>query len=153
MLSQILPRQIDNSYRGYKPALWILGLLLLLRTIISINSIFNGYSVASTADGIPLDSFTPAGAQTVVSLFALSAYSRLVMTLFGVLALVRYRSMVPLIFLVLLLDHLGRMVVLRALPITQIGDPPASFITLSLLALVIVGLAMSVRLRPRSTAD
>ena len=149
MLSQLLPRQVDNAYRGYAPGLWVLGLILLLRAIISVNSIFNGYSIA-TGDGMQLESFTSAGAQTAVSLFALSAFSRLVVTLLGVLILIRYRAMVPLFFVVLLVEHLGRAVVLKALPIPGVEGPPGSIITVALLALTAVGLILSVRLRPRA---
>lgn len=151
MFSQLLPRHIDNTYRGYAAGLWILGVLLLLRAIISVNSILNGYNIAA-GDGIPLESFTPAAVQTVVSLFALSAFSRLVTTLFGVLILFRYRAMVPLLFVVLLLEHVGRAAVLRALPIPGAAGPPGSIITVALLALTAIGLALSMRLHPRAAA-
>ena len=112
MFNQLLPQRIDNTYRGYRLALWLFGLLLVLKVVMSLNSIFNSYNVATTADGIPLDSFTPAGAQTAVSLFALSAFSRLVISLLGILALARYRAMVPLMLALLLLEHLGRTLIL-----------------------------------------
>lgn len=144
MLSQLFPQRIDNTYRGYKLALWLLGLLLLMRIAISLGSIFNGHTAASSADGIPLDTFTPAGAQTVLSLFALLGLSRLMLGLIGILALVRYRAMVPLMFVLLLLETLGRKLILQALPIPRTGAPPASTMNLVLLALMIVGLALSV---------
>ena len=59
MLNQILPRQADNTYRGYKVALGLFGLLVLMKAGISLGTIFNGYAAASSADGIPLDTFTP----------------------------------------------------------------------------------------------
>ena len=71
MLKRLLPERIDNAYHGYKVALWLFGLLVFMKMAISVNSIVNGYSVASTADGIPLDTFTPAAAQSIVTLFAL----------------------------------------------------------------------------------
>jgi hypothetical protein len=37
-----------------------------------------GYSAAKSADGIPLDTFTPAGAQAVVSLFAVWGLAQVV---------------------------------------------------------------------------
>jgi hypothetical protein len=55
MFNQILPRQVDNTYRGYKLALWLFGLLVLMKAGISLGTIFNGYTAASSADGIPLD--------------------------------------------------------------------------------------------------
>ena len=146
MFNQLLPPRIDNTYRGYTPALWIFGLLIFMRVVISLNSILNGRTVASTADGIPLDTFTPAGAQTVVSLFALLAFSRLVISLLGILALARYRAMVPLMLALLLLEHLGRTLILQVLPIPRTATPPGSTINLVLLALMVIGLALSVRL-------
>ncbi len=145
MFNQLLPKRIDNTYRGYTPALWIFGLLMGISVAISLNSILNGHTVASTADGIPLDTFTPAGAQTVVSLFALLGLSRLMIALLGIVALARYRAMVPLMFALLLLDHLSRRLILQLLPIPRAGTPPGSMVNLVLLALMVVGLALSVR--------
>ncbi len=152
MLNQLLPKRIDNTYRGYTPALWIFSLLMFMRIAISLNSILNGRTVASTADGIPLDTLTPAGAQTVVSLFALLGLSRLVISLLGILALARYRTMVPLLFALLLLEHLSRTLVLQVLPIPRAGTPPGSIVNLVLLVLMIVGLALSVRRQERLPA-
>ena len=58
MLNRLLPRQVDNTYRGYKLALWLFALVVLVKVAMSVNSIFNGHTVASSADGIPLDTFT-----------------------------------------------------------------------------------------------
>ena len=88
-MTTLLPRRADNDYRGYKAALWIFGLILLLRVVMSVNSIFNGYLVASSADGIPLDSYTPAGARAVVSLFATLGLSQLALCVVGILVLIR----------------------------------------------------------------
>jgi hypothetical protein len=70
MISRVLPQPIDNTYRGHRLALWLFGLLLFMKVAMSVNSIFNASSVASSADGIPLDTYTPAAARTIVSLFA-----------------------------------------------------------------------------------
>src|SRR5438034_4863438 len=101
MFNQILPRQVDNTYRGRKLALWLFGLLVLMKAGISLGTIFNGYTAAGSADGIPLDTFTPAGARAVVSLFALWGLSQLMICLLCVSVLVRYRAMVPFTFAVL----------------------------------------------------
>ena len=143
MLNQILPRQADNTYRGYKVALGLFGLLVLMKAGISLGTIFNGYAAASSADGIPLDTFTPAGARAVVSLFALWGLSQLMICLLCALVLVRYRPMVPLMFALLLLEHLSRKLILQIIPIDTTGAPPGYFINLGLLALMIGGLALS----------
>jgi hypothetical protein len=50
---------------------------VLMKGAISLGSIFNGYDAASSADGIPLATFTPTAAETVVTLFALLGLSQL----------------------------------------------------------------------------
>lgn len=109
----------------------------------SLNSIFNGRLVLSSADGIPLDTYTTAAAQTVVSLFALLGLSHLMICLLCVVVLLRYRSMIPLVFALLLLEQLSKKLLLHFLPIVRTGTPPASAINLGLLLLLSVGLAVS----------
>ena len=145
MFKQLFPQRVDNTYRGYKLALWFFALVVLMKVGMSLNSIFNGYFVASSADGIPLDTFTSAGAQTVVSLFAIWGLAQLVICLLCILVVVRYRSMIPFMFALLLLEHLSRKLILHFLPIAKTGTPPGFAVNLVLLALMIVGLALSLR--------
>lgn len=53
MVGRPFPERVDNTHRGHKLALWLFGLLLLVRGTMGINSIVNARSVATTADGIP----------------------------------------------------------------------------------------------------
>lgn len=149
MLARIFPARIDNDFRGPKLALWLFGIVVLMRVAIALGSIFNGYGAASGADGIPLDSFPPAASQTILSLFASLGLSRLMLGLLCVLALTRYRSMIPLLFLILLVEQLSRQAILYFLPVPREGSPPVSVINLVLLGFMVVGLALSLWPRPR----
>lgn len=139
----LFPRCADNDYSGYKAALWIFGLILLLRVMMSVNSIFNGLLVASSADGIPVDSYTPAGSRAVVSLFATLGLSQLALCVVGILVLIRYRSLIPFLFTLFLLEHLGRRLISHFLPVARIGQPPGIVVNFILLSLMVVGLALS----------
>ena len=143
MFDRLLPRSIDNTYRGFRVALWIFGALLLLRITMSVNCIFNGYSVATTADGIPLDSFTPAARQHVVYLFAAWGLAQLVISLIGVLAVIRYRSVVPFMFALLLIELLSRKLIGRFIPTVSSASAPAPYVNLTLLTLMVAGLVLS----------
>jgi hypothetical protein len=147
MLEQILPRAIDNTYRGRKAALWLFAAVVFAKTAMSLNSIFNGRYVAGRADGIALDSFTPAGAQAVVSLFAIWGLAHLAVCALCVIVLIRYRAMVPLMLSLLLVEHVARRVILWAMPIARTGTPPGLTVNLMLLALILAGLLLSVRSR------
>jgi hypothetical protein len=143
MFDQLFPRTIDNTYRGHTLALWLLALIVLMKVAMSLNSIFNGYLVASSADGIPLDTYPSAAAGTIVALFAILGLAHFMICLLCILVLVRYRSMIPFMFALLLLQHLGGRLILHFMPIVRTGTPPASVINLVLLTLMIVGLGLS----------
>lgn len=145
MFNQLLPQRIDNTYRGYKLALWFFALVVFVKAVQSLLSIFNGYSTAISADRIPLDTFTPASARTVVSLFALLGISHFMICLLCVLVLVRYRSMIPVMFTFLLLLYLSGRLILRFVPVVRTGTPPGFYVNLILLAVMIVGLTLSLR--------
>jgi hypothetical protein len=143
MLQQLLPPHIDNTFRGHRLALWLFGGLVFMKGAIGLGTMFNGRSTAMSADGIPLDTFTPAGAQAFVAVFAAWGLAQLTLNLLGVLALVRYRAMVPLMFTVLLLEHLSRKLILWFLPIARSESAPGFYINLVLVAVMIVGLVLS----------
>src|SRR5512146_601037 len=98
MLNPILPRSADNNYRGHKLALWLFALVVLMRVMMSLNSMLNGYYIAISADGIPLNTYPAAAAQAAVSLFALLGLAHFTICLLCVVVLARYRSLVPLMF-------------------------------------------------------
>lgn len=152
ILSRLFPTRIDNTYQGSKIALWILGLLIAVRTMQGVMILVNGYSIAQSADGIPLETYPAAAAQTIVALFTLSAVNRLVISLICVVVLVRYRRAVPLMFLMLLVTYAAGQLVGRVIPIVRVGQPPAVVMNLTLLGLTILGLVLSLWKRRRAPA-
>ena len=147
MFDKLFPPRIDNTYRGYKVALWLFGLVVGVRITQSVLVIFNGYSTAMGADGIPLDTYTPAAAQAVVALFAQGALSRLVISLLCLLILVRYRSAIPFMFGLLLLNYLASQLIFQFVPLVRTGTPPGLIVNFIMFALMIIGLALSLRSR------
>jgi hypothetical protein len=135
--------QANNEYHGSRTALWLFGFLILMKTAISLNCIFNGRVVASSADGIPLDTYALAVSQAVIYLFALWGVGQLVLCLLCLLVLFRYRAMTAVMLAMLLLDHIGRRLVLEFLPIVKSGSSPGSVVNLALLVLMIAALALS----------
>ena len=143
MFDHPFPKSFDNNYRGHKLALWLFGLFALLKSVIGVNSIINGREVMTGADGIPLDTYPTAAAQSFVALWALLGLSHIIIGLMCIFALIRYRSMVPFLFALLLLQHLGGRVILEYIPLVRAGAPPASVVNLIQLTLLVLGLALS----------
>ena len=142
-MSRILPQHLDNGYRGHVLAIWFYVPVLVMKTGIALGTIFNSRNAVQEADGIPLDSFGAGGAETVVALFAIWGLAQFVISVFGILALIRYRAMIPLMFTLLLLEHLARKWILTAHPVVTTGTPPGLYINYALLALMIAGLGLS----------
>jgi hypothetical protein len=61
----------------------------------------------TSADGLPLESYTAAGAQVVVSMYAMMGLYLVLLALQSVLVMTRYRSMIPYVYLLLLVEQLG----------------------------------------------
>lgn len=107
MLNEFLPQHADNAYHGHKLALWIFAVVIFMRVVMSLNSVLNARTTARYADGIPLHTYTPAAEQTTVSLFSLLGLYSFIICLLCILVLMRYRSLVPAMFALLLLQSLG----------------------------------------------
>ena len=123
MLEALLPPRLDDEYRGSRIALWLFALVVAIKSVQSLAIILNGYGTVRDADGIPLDSFTPAVAQTVVAVFAQGSLWRLFFCFLCGLALLRYRNAVPLMFALLSLNYLAAQLVLGFVPLPRVGAP------------------------------
>jgi len=145
MFDRLLPLRADNSYRGHKLALWLFAVVVFMKTSIGMGTIFNGRNAAVSADGIALDTFSTAGAQAFVSIFAAWGLAQATIGLLCIVALVRYRALVPFMFVLLLLEHLARKLIFFVMPVARIGEAPGFLINLALVALMVVGLLLSLR--------
>jgi hypothetical protein len=150
MFETLFPQTLDNTYRGYKAALWLFGLVVGVSITQSLAVIFNGYNTARDADGIPVGMYTTGAAQQMVAFFAQGSLWRLTLCLLGVLMLARYRSAIPLMFAMLLLNYVASQLAFHFVPLTRAGTPPGPYVNFALFILTIVGLVLSLRSRRAS---
>jgi hypothetical protein len=154
MIERLLPRQADKSFEGHRAALWLLGLFIGFKLVMSVNSILNTQSVAVGADGFALDSFGSNGARAVLMLFALTALGQLMLALVALLALVRYRTLVPLVYALLILEHVARRLIVQGYAVERAatGVPVGTIFFVGFLVVLGLGLALSLLPR-RNPAD
>jgi hypothetical protein len=153
MLDELLPKRLDNQYRGNTLALWLFGLVVTMKSTQSVAIILNGYSTARGADGIPLDSYTPAASQTVVAVFAQGSLWRLFFCVLCAIVLLRYRSAVPLMFALFALNYLAAQLVFKFVPLPHVGAPVGLLVNLILFLVMLVGLVLSLWRRGGSVAS
>ncbi|MGH6987163.1 MAG: hypothetical protein ACRED9_10050 [Caulobacteraceae bacterium] len=148
MVEKIFPKQFDNVYRGQWLGPGLFAFVIAVKALQSFGSLLNTREVMIAADGIPLGAFAPAAAREAIVMFALLGMYGLIVPLLGLLALIRYRAMVPLLILVLLATQLGGRLVNLAHPTTSAGasggTPFGFYINTGLILVTILALGLSI---------
>jgi len=143
VLNRIFPEHIDNHYRGHKLALWFFVPITFMKLAISLLHIFNADGGAQSISTIPLDSYSPGAAQNVIALFARVGLDQLFLGLIFVLVLIRYRAMIPLMYVLIVVQYIAHEGVVHMKPLALAGTSGASTPALVLMVLSICGLVLS----------
>ena len=139
LIKILLPEKIDNSVRGTRLPLFVLTLIALLSFARSCIHLLAPDGGAGSIAGMDLS----AGAQGIIFAFALWGSSQLLMALVQLVVVVRYRALVPLMYVLLILEILLRELVGRTRPVTFAHVPPGAIGNQVLLPLAVVMLVIS----------
>ena len=140
ILEILLPAKADNTLRGSK---WPLYLFILVAVIGAVRSCIHIFSPDGGAGSIAGMDMAVTGANEVIFAFALWGSAQLIYALLQWLVILRYRSLVPLMWLVQFLETLGRMLVGRIKPVTFAHTPPGAYQNYIYLALAALMLGLS----------
>ena len=138
MLNRIFPERIDNHYRGHKFALWVFVPLTFMQIAISLVHIFYTDGGAQSISTIPLDTYATGAAQNVIALL-----DQLLLGLLFVLVLFRYRAMIPLMYVLIVVHYIAEEGIVYMKPLALAGTSGASTPALVLTVLSIGGLVLS----------
>jgi hypothetical protein len=119
MLSRIFPKTFDNDYRGRRLAIWLFVAAMLLTGLQGAFVIAMTRQTLPTADGISLDNLGATGTSLAVSLTALLGLFTLILPVQGIVVLIRYRAMIPFMFICLLVLDICNRILLRVNPIVR----------------------------------
>ena len=144
VLGRLFPAQFDNVFRGKKISLWVFYALTLVTLWRSQHHLFSPDGGAQSIATIPLDSYSEGAAATVIANFAQWGLVQLLLALLMLLAAVRYKSMVPLMWLVVLAEWVGRGLIGQFKPIETIATAPGQIgnLVVPIVALVMLVLAL-----------
>lgn len=124
MLKKIFPVHYDNAFPGRKISLWFFYLITAVTIIRSCIHIFKSDGGAQSIATIPLDTYTDAGAATVILIFAYWGLSQLMVGLIQLIVAFRYKSLIPLMYLILIIEWGGRFVISLFKTIETTGQAP-----------------------------
>ena len=143
MLKRILPERIDNRYRGHPLALWLFVLVALQKLGVSLTHLFKADGGAQSISTIPLDSYPAGAAQNIIGLYARLGLEQILLVALFVLVLVRYRAMIPLMYVVVVVHYLASRGVGVMKPLVIAGTSGARTPALVVAVLSVIGLVLS----------
>lgn len=125
MIQKILPPVIDNDYKGHKIALWFFYLITIVTIARSCIHMFKDDGGAQSIATIPLDNYVNGGAEAVIFIFAYWGLSQLMFGLLQGIVALKYKSMIPLMYLFLLLEYVARYGISLFKSLETTGQAPA----------------------------
>lgn len=162
MLQRLFPASLTNTYTGSWVALWLLVPVLIVKTLMGFN--FSGLNpfvdltnILQTVDGVPMDTFSPRAASTIVNISMAWGVALLSLCLVVWLIIFRYRSAIPLAILILLFEQLARtgpdlIKLISRMILEQRFPSPSGYINLGLTVMLIVAFVLAVAIvrKPRA---
>jgi len=144
LLERVFPPAIDSRFPGKKPALYAFYLITAVTIVRSCIHLFAPDGGAESIATIPLGSYSPDAAAAVISIFSLWGLSQLLIGMLYLLASLRYHSLIPLFYLLMAVEYLGRFLIGRAKPIATAGTAPGAVINLPIAILAALLFCLSV---------
>jgi hypothetical protein len=139
-LSVLFPSPADNTIRGSKLPVVVLALIAAASVVRSLIHLLAPDGGAGSIAGLDL---AVEGASGIVFAFALWGSSQLLFALVQVAVVIRYRSLVPVMYLFLILEILLRLGIGRVKPVAFAHTPPGQVGNWVLLPLAVVMLGLA----------
>jgi len=149
--ARLFPKQVDDRFRGHVLAIWLLVPLVLSKLFQGANvaGLFgagNSRRILEVVDKVPVSGFPAEAASHLVFLFAAWGLGILVLGLIGTVALLRYRAAIPMIYVLLLIEQVGRQAMATIhldRPLVLLTASPANLVNWGFLLVIVIGLPLS----------
>ncbi len=145
MFEKLLPKTIDNQYRGMSIAKWVFVAMTILTVGRSLAHIFIADGGAQSIATIPLDEFTISSATVIIGMFAQWGLTQLMFGLLYVLTLWRYQSLIPLMWLFIFVEWTGRLLLGFYKPFETVDTAPGAIGNLIFPVLALIMLILALR--------
>ena len=144
-MNLIFPKTIDNKYNGYKLSLYFFYLITSVTLVRSLIHIIAPDGGAQSIATIPLNQYPQDAATTVILIFSLWGSSQLILGLIYVVVVIKYKSLIPLMYLLLFAEYAMRLGLGHLKPITTFGTAPGAVENYIMIPLSIILFFLSIR--------
>jgi len=138
IVASLLPVTADNAVRGLKLPVYVFAVIAVISTVRSCIHLLAPDGGAGSIAGMDL---SVAGAGGIVFSFALWGSSQLIYAVIQLVVVFRYRSLVPFMYVLLILETLLRQLVGHMKPVKFSHTPPGAignYVILPLAVLMLV---------------
>jgi hypothetical protein len=150
ILAKIFPKNIDNHYEGYAIAIYI---FLLYSAVSIVRSLIHFFSLDGGASSIAHIDLSQGG-KNIIFVFALWGSSQLILAFIQLLVSVRYKSLLPFMYVLLFLEYCFRFLLGIMKPLifeAGAGTPPGGYLDKIMIPLALIMLILSLMTKKAKT--
>lgn len=144
-MKYLLPNIIDNEYKGKKIPLYLFYLITPYTIIRSAIHVFLRDGGAESIASIPLHSYSNNASNTIIHIFAEWGLSQLLFGLLYICVLIKYKSLIPLMYLFLVVEYSGRLFLGFYKPFELEGYAPGGIANYFLVPLFLLMFILSIK--------
>jgi len=142
VFENLFPKTVTNNYRGAPIAKWVFVAMTVLTIGRSLAHVFLPDGGAQSIATIPLDAFSPKASDVIIGMFAQWGLTQLMFGLVYVLVIWRYQSLIPLMWVFILLEWSGRLLLGFYKPFETVGQAPGGIGNMIFPVLAVIMLAL-----------
>jgi len=147
MLEKIFPKVADNEYKGSKVPLYVLIVITCVFTFRSLVHFLAPDSGVQMIASIMLFEGYPDPNRIIYMFSSLGGAMQLLMVIIYVIVMIRYRNLIPLVYVLLFIETVFRIIVGMIHPLTAeyfTTRPPGTFLDLPMLFISVIMLYLSI---------
>ncbi|MGB0617308.1 MAG: hypothetical protein ACPGOT_04625 [Candidatus Poseidoniaceae archaeon] len=141
-MEKMLPATVDNTYSGNVFAFYVFIMLTVMTTFRSLAHIL---LPDGGAESIATIDVRVEGGDTIIAMFAYWGLSQLLLAVLYILTIVRYKSLIPLMYLTMVVEYTLRFVIGLAKPIEHSGTAPGEVANVLLPLFTLIMLLLSLQ--------
>jgi hypothetical protein len=146
-MKKIFTELNHRKFKGNPIAYWSLLPIFIFTIIRSLLHIFLNDGGAQSIATIPLNSFSVEAQNIVIQIFGLWGLSQLITVVLEIVIFIYHNDFIPLIYLMLITEYAGRLVLGKAKPIILTGTAPGAIGNYVLIPIFIILLVLSLKKR------
>ncbi len=145
MIKYLFPNSIDNDYKGNMAPMYLFYMVTTFTVVRSLIHLISPDGGSQSIATIPLHLYSKEASDTIIHMFAEWGLSQLLLGLFYIVVLIKYKSLIPLMYLFLVIEYSSRLLLSFYKPFALEGQAPGGIGNYVLVPLFILMFILSLK--------